>query len=226
MAAQGVGDALYGLLRRFVRREPRQSRSRALVEAVVEATDELIRGGQPLEQVTVERVSERAGIGMGSFYEYFSGKDSVLGVLIAKVTRSNFDELSRTLDALEHESLDDLVLAFSRIVVDTYLAHPNRTRVILEGVGRLGLSQLVQAEKDRFAEVMAARAARFLPGEPLDAIAATMRLLADAAMGVLVFASLRGGPLDRSRLATELAAIGVSTLHRRHPAGRRPPLAS
>lgn len=212
----GLGDAIDGIIGRYFRREPKQSRSRALVAAVLQATDELIQRGEPIEAVTVERVSERAGIGMGTFYEYFASKDSVLGVLIGKVTRANFDELSRKLDSLEHDSLDEQTHAFARCVVDTYLAHPNRTRVILEAVGRLGLASLVHEEKDRFAGVLALRAMRFLPGEPLDEITATMRLGADAAMGVVVFTSLRGGPVDLPRIADDVAAMVLSMIHRRH----------
>lgn len=85
---RGLGDALDDIIGRYFRREPKQSRSRALVDAVVQATDDLIRRGEPIEQVTVERVSDLAGVGIGSFYEYFSSKDSVLGVLIGKITRS------------------------------------------------------------------------------------------------------------------------------------------
>jgi AcrR family transcriptional regulator len=162
-------------------------------------------------------VSERAGIGMGSFYEYFASKDSVLGVLIGKVTRSNFDDLSRKLQALEQDSLDELTHAFARCVVDTYLAHPNRTRVMLEAVGRLGLASMVHEEKDRFAQVLALRATLLLPGERLDAIAATMRAVADAVMGVVVFTAARGGPIDRAQIADDLAVLGLALIKRRHP---------
>ena len=212
-----VTHALDGIFRRYFRREPKQSRSRALVDAVVEATDELIRRGEPIDRVTVELVSERAGIAIGSFYEYFASKDSVLGVLIGKVTRANFDDLSRRLDALDHDSLDAMTHAFARSVADTYLAHPNRTRVIVEAIGRLGLGTLVHEEKDRFAQVVAVRAARFLPGEPLGEIAATMRMVADAVMGVLVFTAMRGGAIDRGQIADELAALTLAIIYRRHP---------
>jgi AcrR family transcriptional regulator len=40
----------------------------------------LILGGASIDAVTAERVSARAGIGTGSFYEYFTGKDSLIGV--------------------------------------------------------------------------------------------------------------------------------------------------
>lgn len=205
-----------GILRRYFRREPKQSRSRALVAAVLDAADELIRGGAPIDAVTVERVSERAGVGMGSFYEYFTSKTSLVGVLIGKVTRSNFEDLARKLEDAPGDSLEAVVRAFAGCIVETYLAHPNRTRVLTEGVGRLGLSTLVHEEKDRFATVMATRAAPYLPGEPLGAIEATMRFVADAAMGVIVFTAMRGDDVDQPRLAAELAAMSIETIRRRH----------
>jgi AcrR family transcriptional regulator len=217
MAPSRVGDAIDVLVKRYLRREPKQSRSRALVAAVVEATDEILRGGAPIEQLTVERVSERAGIAMGSFYEYFGSKDSVLGVLVGQVTRSNFEVLARKLDTLEHPTLDALVHDFGRTVAATYLAHPNRTRVILEVVGRLGLSSLIHEEKDRFARVMAVRAHRFLPNEPLEKLVETMRFVADANMGVMVFAALRGDSVDVEYVADEISVLAMGVIRRRHP---------
>lgn len=205
----------FDAVRRFFRREPKQSRSRALVEAVVDAADELIRGGAPLEEVTVEDVSARAGVGMGSFYEYFTSKDSLVAVLIGKVTRTNFEVLARKLDAIEAGSLEALVRGFARITVETYLAHPSRTRVLAEGIARLRLWPLMHEEKDRFASVMAKRAAPFLRDAPQPEVEQSMRFLADCAMGVIVFTAIRG-EVDKERLTEDFAAIGIEVLRRRH----------
>ena len=90
-------------------------------------------------------------------------------------------------------------------------------RVIIESVGGLRLSRIVSAEKDRFADaVLAERAAKLLPGESREALAETMRLVADAAMGVLVFAALRGGDVDRKQIADDVRAITLAIVDRRH----------
>ena len=149
---------LEGAFERFLRRSPKQSRSRALVSAVVEALEEQLASGKNIDEITIEQLSERAGVGVGSFYEYFAGKDSLLGALVGRVTDRNFEELSRRLDAHGEKDLDELVTHFSRDITEIYLEHPHRMRVVVHAIGRLGLLPVVNRERDRFAGVMATRA--------------------------------------------------------------------
>ena len=62
------------------RKTPRQARSAVTVDAIFEATVQVLRrdGGR----LTTTRVAERAGVSVGSLYQYFPHKDAVLfGVL-------------------------------------------------------------------------------------------------------------------------------------------------
>lgn len=212
-------DTIFG---RFLRREPKQSRSRAAVDAVIEATEEMLARGRAIEDLSIEVLSERAGIAMGSFYEYFSGKDSVLGVLIGRVTRSNFEHLAAALAAANHDTLEGLIREFAHVVVDAYASHPKRTRVIIDGIARLGLLGVVSDERDRFAREMASHAMRFLPGEEPARVEATMRLAADAGMGMLAFAVHRGGDIDRNKMADEMAELALHFIRRHHPGASLP----
>src|SRR5262252_10957748 len=62
------------------RKTPRQERSRATVEALLEATaDILIREGY--SKLTTNRIAERAGVNIASLYQYFPGKDAMVAEL-------------------------------------------------------------------------------------------------------------------------------------------------
>lgn len=59
------------------RRSPRQARSRATWEAIVEAAAQILERGGP-EALTTNLVAERAGVSIGTLYQYFSDKRSLL----------------------------------------------------------------------------------------------------------------------------------------------------
>jgi AcrR family transcriptional regulator len=59
------------------RRRPRQARSRATWEAIVEAAAQILERRGPAGFNTNE-VAERAGVSIGTLYQYFEGKHAIL----------------------------------------------------------------------------------------------------------------------------------------------------
>ncbi len=62
------------------RRVPRQARSRALVEAILEATARVLTE-QGYAGTNTNLVAERAGVSVGSVYQYFPNQDSLVTAL-------------------------------------------------------------------------------------------------------------------------------------------------
>ena len=62
------------------RRVPRQARSRALVEAILEATARVL-AERGYAGTNTNLVAERAGVSVGSVYQYFPNKDSLITAL-------------------------------------------------------------------------------------------------------------------------------------------------
>ena len=63
------------------RRRPQQSRARATAQAIRDAFEELLveRG---YERVSIRQIIAHAGVGIGSFYEYFSSKAELASVCV------------------------------------------------------------------------------------------------------------------------------------------------
>jgi len=60
-----------------LRKTPRQDRSRATFEALLDATaDILVRHGYA--KLTTNRIADRAGVNIASLYQYFPGKEAIV----------------------------------------------------------------------------------------------------------------------------------------------------
>ena len=60
-----------------LRKEPQQQRSKHLVAAVLEAAVRILKA-EGARQFTMARIAERAGVSIGSLYQYFPNKQAVL----------------------------------------------------------------------------------------------------------------------------------------------------
>jgi AcrR family transcriptional regulator len=91
-----------------VPRVPRQARSRAKYQAILQAGLELFRE-QSYAETTVDAIVERSGVSVGVFYSYFASKRQLLLALLADELNLEaadvFDPSSHTLTLAECESV-------------------------------------------------------------------------------------------------------------------------
>jgi AcrR family transcriptional regulator len=104
-----VGPTLVGL-----RREPKQARSRARVDAIVTALVELV-GERVASELTTTDVADRAGVPIGSLYEYFEDLPAIVDAAVARML-DRHDELLIDRDqpppTSAHEFVDTLFDAY------------------------------------------------------------------------------------------------------------------
>lgn len=80
------------------RRSPRQARSEATVEAIFGATFQLLEA-DGVDRLSTNRIAERAGVSIGTLYQYFGGKQDILAALAERRAESVRDEIAATLIA-------------------------------------------------------------------------------------------------------------------------------
>jgi AcrR family transcriptional regulator len=66
-----------GRRRTQARKEPAQDRSRATVDAILEAAAYIL-AEEGWEQLTTNRIATRAGVNIGSLYQYFPNKEAIV----------------------------------------------------------------------------------------------------------------------------------------------------
>jgi AcrR family transcriptional regulator len=97
---------------RDLRKAPRQERSRALVDAVLEATSRVLSSGRVPSVSLIVRV---AGVSFGSFYQYFEDREQLLAAHGRRAFRQLVDRFER---AIADDSADAPSEAVERAVED------------------------------------------------------------------------------------------------------------
>jgi AcrR family transcriptional regulator len=110
-----------------VRRQPRQRRSQARTEQVLQAAAVLL-DEVGFDDLTTTRIAERAGISVGTLYHYFPNKHAILHALGERWLH----EVAAALDELATQPLEQLDPGeFARRLVDCQLEVYRRQRGIL-----------------------------------------------------------------------------------------------
>jgi AcrR family transcriptional regulator len=127
------------------RRRPRQARSGVTVDAVlVAAAEALAKHG--FEGANVNDIAARAGVSIGSLYQYFPTKEAIVAALIERHTTRALDVLD---DALAKSAGEPLEVAVRTVVGAMVLAHAAPgDRVLARELDRLGRLDDVQAAVD------------------------------------------------------------------------------
>ncbi|HWX03063.1 TetR/AcrR family transcriptional regulator [Collimonas sp.] len=125
------------------RKHASQERSRATVDALVEATARiLVKEG--FDKASTNRIAEVAGVSVGSLYQYFPGKEALVA---AVMERHNQEIMQLVRGALAEVAAQPLEKAVRRLVVVAIEAHrvdPKLHRVLAEQIPRTGSLENVE----------------------------------------------------------------------------------
>jgi len=119
------------------RKQASQERSRATVDALIEATARiLVREG--FDKASTNRIAEEAGVSIGSLYQYYPCKEALVAAVIA---RHNQDLMKVVRDALAEVAGQPLEQATRKLVaasIDAHRLDPRLHRVLAEQTPRTG----------------------------------------------------------------------------------------
>lgn len=113
------------------RKKPLQSRSRATVHAVLAAAAHILEE-RGLAAFNTNAVAERAGVSIGSLYQYFPSKDAILVALMEQSLTMFSEDLSEAIDGAPGDSLADDLKFMLQMGLMSHLRRPNLMR-LLEG---------------------------------------------------------------------------------------------
>ena len=126
------------------RKHASQDRSRATVDALIEATARiLVKEG--FDKASTNRIADVSGEGVGSLYQYYPGKEALV---VAVIDRHNQEIMQVVRGALAEIASQPIETAVRRLVAAAIEAHridPRLHRVLAEQIPRTGRLENVEA---------------------------------------------------------------------------------
>lgn len=197
----------------MMRKKPRQARAEATIEAIVEAAAQVLqREGE--EALSTAKIAERAGVSIGSLYQYFPNKEAVLLALIRRERDQIGAAIARKIAESEPKSGEDLV----RGVVATLLVafRPRRRRrklVALTASLSVDRDNSGLELRDRIGNLIVAASRQFpdLASRPLSDISAYV--LVRAVLGAIRSAVVENSKIiDDPEFEEELCRLAIGYL--------------
>ena len=119
---------------RATRKTPLQSRSRAAVSAILDATVQVL-DREGVEASTTTRIAEVAGVGVGTLYQYFGNRDDILFALQEREFERATAMLQRALEAEPRGDGRAVARSVIEGLLELYAVSPTLHRVlVLEGL--------------------------------------------------------------------------------------------
>ncbi|MFT3803941.1 MAG: TetR/AcrR family transcriptional regulator [Burkholderiaceae bacterium] len=122
------------------RKSPRQARAKATVDAIVEATTQvLLKEGY--ERFTTARAAERAGVSIGSLYQYFPNKAALACAVIDRCCEEFLAAFDAALAGRRRGTLEDGIRALVDATLVSHHLTPELHRMVHVLAPRLGVAE-------------------------------------------------------------------------------------
>jgi AcrR family transcriptional regulator len=195
------------------RKRPRQDRSEATVDAILEAAAREF-ASEGYEAATTNKIAEAAGTSVGSLYQYFPSKDAIAVELARRFRAGRIAFIRTQLEAVGSKPLESVIRALFSSFLHADGIRPELYRVLIEQVMRTSAEEL-RGYEEKLESLVAAALKRVQPPPPIDDYDLAAFMLVR-----LVLALVHSANADRPRyntpaLASELTKLVVAYLGQR-----------
>jgi AcrR family transcriptional regulator len=121
------------------RKFPRQARAKATIDAIIEASTQLLLE-QDYDQFTTARAAEKAGVSVGSLYQYFPNKAALAAAVIDRCCGEFIAALDRALAGRPRITLAECIRAIVDVTLVSHQLAPDLHRIVIDLAPRIGVA--------------------------------------------------------------------------------------
>jgi AcrR family transcriptional regulator len=194
------------------RKRPVQARSEATVSALFDASIQVLLA-VGYRKFTTTRVAERAGVSVGSLYQYFPNRQALITAVIERYLEALRAVIEQHCQALRGSTLDRLVKGLVDGVIAAKFEHIDVSRALHEPLADIGGTELVTASAIKVAGSIA-EVLRSCAGASFRDVDRLALLIVISCSSVLQAAITdQTGALDREALRAHMRAMVTGYLN-------------
>ena len=100
------------------------------VSAIIEAATQILQSDGE-EQLTTNRIAERAGVSIGSLYQYFADKEAIIDAIAERERDQIIASILRSLSEKEATDIESKVRDVIRTIVSAFVRRKRARRIII-----------------------------------------------------------------------------------------------
>jgi AcrR family transcriptional regulator len=115
------------------RRIPRQQRAAETVAAILEGAAQILEAGG-LAAFTTNAVAERAGVSIGTLYQYFADKDALMRAIAERELRTTFARIASMLGDESAVTREERVRGVVRAVINAFGGRTRARKAVVQTI--------------------------------------------------------------------------------------------
>lgn len=186
-------------------KSPTQERSRQTVATILEACAQLLVK-ESFYEVTTDKIAKEAGVSIGSLYQFFGNKESVVLALIKKMNDEDKAQISEKTRAFNALPSDQRMRGVIESILEVITSHP-ALRNKLQSIQNYLIDSNYMAELNAYYVQLLKQTMPLLPGRDMEKVS---YLLVNVLFGVMSNICIEKPDFAKDKVLTEEIMLLVS----------------
>lgn len=135
------------------RKRPQQRRSRVTIDTIFEATIQVLLANG-LDRITTIQIADRAGVSIGSLYQYFPNKRALLAAVVKRHVGEVVDATIVACQSVHGKTIGDMCATVMDVFVDAKTRSPDVSRALYLPSAAVNAETIVKEESSRCARAV------------------------------------------------------------------------
>jgi AcrR family transcriptional regulator len=135
------------------RKRPQQRRSRVTIDTIFEATIQVLLANG-LDRITTIQIADRAGVSVGSLYQYFPNKRALMAAVVKRHVGGVADATIAACQSAHGKTIAEMCATIMDAFVDAKTRRPDVSRALYLPTAMVNADTIVKEESRRCAQAV------------------------------------------------------------------------